>query len=52
MVGQRPRNPRLSCRLGLTFLFLALLHTGRAGVLLDVQWLPPNQVVLSWPSGT
>ena len=51
MGGQFPGNPRLGCRLGMTLALLALLPTGRAGVLLDVQWLPPDQVVISWPSG-
>jgi hypothetical protein len=34
----------------MTLVFLALLPTGRAGVFLDVQWLPPDQAVISWPS--
>jgi hypothetical protein len=51
MGGHFPANPRLGCCLGMTLVLLALLPAGRAGVLLDVQWLPPDQVVISWSSG-
>ena len=52
MGGQFPGNLRLGCRWGMTLLLLALLRTGRAGMLLNAQWLPPAQVVISWPSGS
>jgi hypothetical protein len=49
--GQFHGNPRLGCRLGMTLVLLALLPAGRASALMEVQWLPPDQVVISWPSG-